>query len=56
MKKIEEDKTEFNSSYKSRSEHSIYNTNIIMSFFNKLFGGGDKNDKPKTQAAPPKPK
>lgn len=25
-----------------------------MSFFNKLFGGGD--DKPKAQAAPPKPK
>lgn len=27
-----------------------------MSFFNKLFGGNEKNDKPKGQAPPPKPK
>lgn len=34
-----------------------YNIIFAMSFFNKLFGGGDKPDKPaKGPAAPPKPK
>lgn len=27
-----------------------------MSFFNKLFGGSDKTDKPKSQGQPQKPK